>query len=490
MTALRPLAPLLAAALLPLAPIRADAVDVVLGATSEYAWTSNFFTSAEGEDDASSFTLGPTLSIDEDRGRLALDLDYAGAYQLYVDQDGADNWESFLTGRASYEFDSRTRIRLTERFRDVSNLRFSRADIALADTALDPNQNRYFRNDLELALIRELSRKFELELFGAHHWTDFRQDVDRNDSQAYEGGSELRYALATNHSVGIGASYLRQDFQDALARLGSTNDTVSGYLLWTWNVADNVVFTASGGPAWIRAEYDDTAQVLQNQFVGGRQDGDLFRASFFSCEIDPGVGDRIASNCDLQTNPIPAADLGPRESFALDAGPNAGTDSVVTGFGAATLAIDLALWDLQATFSRRQSTTSGGGLASSLDRAYLEAELSPPNLRWSTFVAGSWDRRESLTDATIVDFEVDLGAGGAAVREPGGAFTRVDRTGQRRENLTAIFGVRTAFTRNQSATFEFRYRRTEGRDLGLDQSGVDTYFAVVTLAYTLDPLRF
>jgi opacity protein-like surface antigen len=154
----------------------------------------------------------------------------------------------------------------------------------------------------------------------------------------------------------------------------------------------------------------------------------------------------------------------------------------------ATLLIDLASFNLQATYSRRQSTTSGAGLASSLDRFYSEVEFAPPNQRWSTFVAGSWDRREILTEATVVDFTVVAGAGGAAERSI--AFTRNDNQAERRESLTAIAGVRTAFTRNQAATFEFRYRRTQGRDQGVSQPSADIFFAVVTFAYTLDPLHF
>jgi hypothetical protein len=88
----------------------------------------------------------------------------------------------------------------------------------------------------------------------------------------------------------------------------------------------------------------------------------------------------------------------------------------------------------------------------------------------------------------VVDFTVVDGGGGAAQRDT--AFTRQDRRAERRDNLTGIVGVRTAFTRNQNATFEFRYRRTEGRNQGIDQPAADAYFAVVTFAYTLDPIRF
>ncbi len=471
-----------------LSPSATRAADLTLGSTAEYAFTSNFFSSSEDEDEASSFAIGPTLALTEDRGRLAYELGYNGAYQVYVDQDGVNNWESFASGRVSYELDSRTTLRLSDRFRDVSNLRFGRQDIALADTALDPNQDRYLRNVLELELTRELSRRLELEVAGAHYWTDFRENVDRNDSQAFGARSELRYQIADRHDVGVGGSYLHQEFEDALARFGSTSDTASGYVIWDWRLSDTVVFSATGGPSWIRSEYDEAERVTDRQFVGGRLGDDLFRASLTSCEVDPRIGLRTASNCDLQTNPIAAGDLGPRESFDFGFGEGFGVDSVVTGFGAASIQAALGSWNLEAAYSRRQSTTSGGGLASSLDQVYAEAEFAPPNLRFSPFVAASWDLRETLTEATIVDFTVVAGAGGAAERSI--AFTRTDDRAERRESVTAIGGVRTAFTRHQSATFEFRYRRTEGRDQGVSQPSADIYFAVVTFAYTLDPIQF
>jgi len=467
---------------------RADAADLLLGVTSEYSYTSNFFSSATNADPANSFLFGPTLDFSNENGRLTYDLNYVGAYQTYVDQSGVDAPESRLRGRATYEIDSRTTLRLTDRFRDVSNLRFSRQDIELADTALDPNQNRYFRNDLEIEVIHELTRLLEFSVHGAHHWTDFRQNLNRNDSQAFEVGSEVRYRLADRHAVGVGATFINQDFQEALSRLGSVSNSITTYLLWNWDIADNVVFTASGGPSFIRSEYDDTDRVTQNQFVGGRSGGDLFRANIASCEVDASVGSRVASNCDLANGPIPTSDLGPRQSFDFGPGQQAGDDSVVTGFGAASLRVNLASWNLQTTYSRRQSTTAGGGLVSSLDQVYAEAELAPPNQRWSTFLAGSWDRRDTLTKATVVDFIVVNDGGGGAERSL--AFTTTNSGGDRRETLTGIIGLRTAFTRNQAATFEFRYRRTQGSDQGVNQPDADSYFAVITFDYTLDPIHF
>lgn len=468
----------------------ARAGELQLGLSSEYVHNSNFFSNENDEDAANSFLIGPEIGIYDLEGRLRYDLEFIGAYQAYVDQSGVDAWESRLRARATYEIDARTSVRVTERFRDVSNLRFSRLDIALADTALDPNQDRYFRNDLEVELIRDLSRNFELRLIGAHHWIDFEDNIDRNDSQAFDIGSELRYRIAPEHDVGAGISYTNQDFEESLTQLASRGEYVNSYLTWIWDISEAIQFTVNGGPSWVRSDEADTTQTSQTRFVGGNSGGDLFRAALASCNvIDPVSGNPIASSCDfVSAPPIPANDLGPIEAFSLARGERVGTASELTFFGGASIQANLAEWTLQAIYSRRQSTTSGDGLASSLDRVSLELDYAPPKYRWSVFVAGSWDRRETLTEATVVDFTVVDGGDGAAQRDA--AFTEVENGQSRLDAFTAITGLRTAFTRNHSATLEFRYRRTEGRNRGFDRPDVDTFFFVFSLDYTLDAIRF
>jgi hypothetical protein len=471
--------------------LSANAEELVLGVASQYVYNSNFFSAADNEEDASSFLIGPTLQLSETEGRFVYDVNFLGAYEVFVDQSGVNAWESRLRARANYDITSRTSVQVTERFRDVSNLRFSRQDIALADNALDPNQDRYLRNDVEVELIHQLARLLEVRVRGANYWIDFDDNIDRNDSNSFEVGSELRYQVAATHALGIGASYLNQDFDEALSRLGSTSESVTAFASWTWDIADNIVFTANGGPSWIRSDESDTTEVKQTQYVGGSSGGDLFRANIGSCESDPIPGTPVASNCDFSTPafpPIPAADLGPEQSFALIRGQRVGVADEFTFFGGASLLANFASWNLEATYSRRQSTTSGAGLASSLDRIYVECEFAPQNLRWSTFVAANWNRREALTEATVVDFTVVDGGGSAAQRAI--AFTSINSQQNRRDDITAIVGIRTAFTRNQNATFEFRYRRTEGRSRDADIPEIDTYFAVATFDYTLDPMRF
>ncbi len=469
----------------------APAQQLRLGAVFQSVYNSNFFSSATNENEAVSLQIGPSVQLIDPDGRLRYDLSYSGAYQGYIDESGVDAWESRLRARATYDIDRRTRVRVTERFRDVSNLRFSRQDIASADTALDPNQDRYFRNELELEFIRDLSRYLALDVRAAHHWIDFSKNFDRNDSQAFEVGTELRYQIAPRHRLGVGASYTNQDFEPALSRLGSRGEYLTGQLSWTLDLADNIELSLNGGPTWIRSKEDNTNEVSQDRFVGGRSNGELARADLLSCDVDqdaPGGPSRVASNCDFASfDPIAADDLGPREAFALATGERVVKATELTFFGGASVRASFAEWNLESSYSRRQSTTSGDGLASSLDRVALEVEYAPPARRWSVFVAANWNRRKTLTDATLVDFTVIAGPDGEAQRDI--AFTSVESRRSRRDSFTAIVGCRSDFARGQSGTLEFRYRRTESRDGGITRPQIDTFFLLLSLDYTHDLIR-
>ncbi len=467
-----------------------------LGVDTQYVYNSNFFSSAVDPDAANSFQIGPSVDLRAEVGRFQYEVGFDGAYQAYVDQESVNAWESRLRARATYDLSARTSIRVTERFRDISNLRFSRQDIQLGDTALDPNQDRYLRNDFELELLHDLTSLLQLRLRGAHHWVDFQENVDRNDSQAFDVAGELRFRVAPRHFLGAGTSYTNQDFEGAFSRLGSTGESVNSFLTWVWNVTDQITFTASGGPSWIRSDEEETEVVRQTVFVGGEQGGQLFRADFDSCDVATGLPasippSPIASNCDFNTGtPIRAADLGGLATFPLDVGSRVGTDSTLTFFGGASLSARLDVWNLEASYSRRQSTTSGDGLASSLDRIALELEYAPASSRWSAFLAGSWDRRETLTDATVVDFLVVEAADGSARRAADGAFSIVESSRARRDAFTLIGGWRFRFDEQVAGTIDGRYRRTEQSDRLGDRPGVDTFFFVVTLEYDFDPIAF
>jgi hypothetical protein len=474
--------------LLGLAANAAGAAELQLGATGQYVYNSNFFNAPNDPDAANSFQIGPNVAIVDTDGRFRYDVTYTGGYQAYVDQDGANAWESRLRARGTYDITRRTSIQVTNRFRDISNLRFSEQDIELANGALDPTRDRYLRDDLEVELSHALTRRIDWRIRAGYHWIDFDKNVDRNDSQSVDVGTEFDYQLFTPHAIGAGISYTYQDFENAFSRIGSQGDLIEGYALWRWDITDRIQWTMQGGPVWVRSEDDPVNSVRQTQFVGGDINGQTNRANFLSCNVVDGIP--RASRCDFQTAgapPIPASDLGGFQSFALTTGDRVGSASDVTFFGGAALSASYAEWNLLLSYTRRQATTSGDATASSLDQAIVNLEYAPPKYRWSTYVAFSFDRRESLTKSTDVDFVVTNGVDGAAQRAL--AFTEVVQTRTLRDNYVAIAGVRGALTRNWSGTFEFRYRHSEFENRGISQPGTDTFLLLFTVDYTYDPIH-
>jgi len=471
---------------------RASAEELILGVEGNYTYNSNFFSGANNTQDAHSFQFGPTVDLADPDGRFQYQIQFNGAYQTYTNQSGVDAWQNRLFARASYDLTERTRIRITDRFRDISNLRFSRQDIAVADTALDPTQDRYIRNDVEVELIHDLTELLEFRLRGEHHLIDFDQNLDRNDSFAWEAAGELRYRAAENHFFGAGASYTIQEFDQALSRIGSTGEYIQGYATWTWIITDAITFTANGGPSFIRSDEDTVTTVQQTEFVGGQQNGQTVRAQFGSCGTPA-----TSRQCRIAGGANPAADLGGLRTFGVDpTGSVVGKDEALTFFGGASLTADLPNWNLQIAYQRRQSTTTGDGLASALDRVSGEIEYAPPKYRSSVFIAGSWDRRETLTDSTVVDFLLDTGpplpAGtDDARRDPDAlATTSVESNSTRRDNYTVIAGYRYRLDDNLALTLDGRYRRTEISGPNANRPGSDTFFAVITFDYQLDPIAF
>ncbi len=95
-----------------------------------------------------------------------------------------------------------------------------------------------------------------------------------------------------------------------------------------------------------------------------------------------------------------------------------------------------------------------------------------------------------MTDATFIDYTLVQTGVATDAAERLNAFASVEESQSRRDNFTAIAGIRGAVDRNWSGTVEFRYRRTEARDRGIDRPEVDTYFLLFTLEYFYDPLQF
>jgi len=463
--------------------------EITLGIDSAYVHESNFYRTAIDKVDADSVEVSGIITAEREEGRLRYLASYRGSYQAYREQEEANASEHRLRLRGSYDIDSRTTFHLNNRFRDVENPRYSREDILDGDTGLEANSGRYQRNDLELMLHRDLTRAWELESVVTHKFINFEDNINRSDSESYEIGARVYHRFARRHRFGGGVSYMWQDFDGAETRLDAEARYLLTNLAWTFDIADQVQLVVYGGPAWISTDEDDPGDVSQQQFVGAARGNDVFRANVGSCGFDEELGTGIASRCDFGTpgaEPIPADDLGEVIVFPLEVGPSVGEDDNVVLFGGAALKATFSDWTVDAEIRRQPNATSGDALAGSVTRFRWEVGYVLGQTNWDAYVAGSWERREALTNSTRIDYTVIPGLENAAQRDL--AFTRVRDSDDRRTSFTALVGVRKQFSRAFSGSVSFRYRQTERRVSG-QETDIDTNFVVVKVSYGIDSFR-
>jgi hypothetical protein len=477
--------------LLLLLPLSGLSQELTLGIDSAYIYDSNFFRSATDEEAEDSVVLGGNISLEQQEGRLRYLASYSGSYQAHRDQEDADAPDHRVRLNGSYDISPRTTFHVTNYYRDVSNLRFSREDISDGDSGLEPNDESYQRNDLELMLHRDITRSWEMEINAIYRIIDFERNVDRSDSESFEAGGKVFYRFAPRHRFGGGVSWVGQEYDGAGIRLDVDADYLITDLAWIFDVEEDLQLVVNGGPVWINTEEDSPEYVLQSQFVGDSGRGEALRANVRSCDFDSVTATGIASRCDFNTpgaEPIPALDLGEVQSFALGVGSQAGDDDDVVFFGGIALEGRFSDWTVDMELRRQQSSTSGDSVAASLNVFRWEFGYAPARANWDAFVAGSWERRETLSDSTAIDYTVVPGVDDAAQRSQ--VFTRVRDTDDRRDTFVALVGVRNSFSRAFSGTLGVRFRRTEREVNGVVGDEIDTYFIVAELSYVFDTIRF
>jgi opacity protein-like surface antigen len=463
--------------------------EITFGVDSAYIRESNFYRTTFNEVAADSVEVTGRVTAAREEGRLQYLASYQGSYQDYSDQEGASAPEHRLRLSGSYDIDQRTTFSLDNRYRDVQNLRFSPEDILDGDSGLEPNSQRYRRNNLEMMLRRALTRTWELEVDASHQFIDFEDNTNRVDSTSYQFGTRVFYRFAPRHRFGGGVSYLKQDYDGSQTRLDAEAEYLVTDLAWSFDIADQVELRVFGGPAWIRTRESDRDEVIQQQFVGTARGDEVFRANVLSCGFDENLGTGIASLCGFETPgapPISADDLGEFVVFPLDIGPHIGEDDDVVLFGGVRLLATLSDWTIDAEIHHQPNATTGDAGAVSLSRFRWQVGYTLGQSNWDAYIAGSWESREAITETTRLDFVVVPGLDNAAQRET--AFTSIRDPDDRRLAFTGLVGLRKQFSRSLSASVSYRYRRTEQRVSGRD-TFYDYNFLVIQASYDFDSFR-
>jgi hypothetical protein len=480
---------LIAAALLACSPaLHGHELD--LGLDSRYLYFSDLASPGEDAQPEHGLELEPRARLAHATRSGRYRIDYAGSYQRYYEQPELNALEHRVRARVRRKLNARTALEIDERYRDVSNLRFSLLDLDAGDTALGPTQQRFLANDLVLLLTHDLSARLFLRSEVHHQLVAFLETEDRNDSQAITASGELGYRLSPRSSVGVEMNGGRQFFDATASRTGSEADVIGLNLVFETRWNPRSVVSARWGPALVRSTDDVPAAVLAPARVGRRVEGRTFLSAFERCAVDRGSGLRLASGCDPATpaQGIEVQDgLGAAERYAVVEPVTGRGDDVLTHFG--RLRYDGAHEDLTWSlfYERRLSTTAGNALASSLDRTGATLDYLPSGSAWRWYCAARLDRRRSITSGLVLDFALVSDADGAARRDR--VLLRRINEADELDNVTLVAGLEHRLDRRTRASVEFRYLDAMQRNLGGRINPPDRYLFAVSLSHDFNPIR-
>ena len=455
--------------------------------TAASAYNSNVYGGGNAEESDIVHRISPTFELRDNRdAKLDYLFSYRGDYEAYQDEQDADALEHRQRLRLRYEFNPLTRITLTQRYRDISNLQFDQDDFDAGDTSIDVRQSRYDRLDFAVDLERAISQRWRVNTIAEYQKVDFKRNLDRSDSSSVGLAAQLRYQLSRRQDVGLEFGYTNQDFKRSESRLSAESRYLNLSALWSYQVDSRSRLEVEIGPAWIKSEQDSAAFVRAPQLVGRAQGGEVLASDFSLCGIDADVGAPVASRC--QTPTIAVTDLGGLQPYNLDFTGVDRTDSEVTLFGRISFTGERGKWQYGASYVREQNPSAGASLAAELDQLALSLAYGSPNQQWNYYGELRWDKRDALTQAIEVDYTVVANISGAAVRDQ--AFTTFAADNVERDIFTVLVGTTYAFSRKLRGSLEARFRQNEGQRNFVGEDEADTYIVELALTYSFDPERF
>jgi opacity protein-like surface antigen len=457
------------------------------------SYNSNIYSLNETDEvDDIILRLGPEFELRNDsEQRFDYRLNYRGWYQWYAEENAANDFQHRQRLRLGYDFTPRTRLSLDQRFRRVSNLQFDRDDFQAGDTGIDIRQNRYDRTDVALDLEHQLGRRWTFNAVLDYQTVDFENNASRSDNDTIGLTGSLAYTLSERHDLGFGLRVANQDFYATPTRLAAESDFLGLVVLWNFRITNRIELRFEGGPTRVETEQNPRNSARATEYVGVRFDGDLFRANYDACTPGDGQIQPIASNCfynNPAAPPIPAEDLGDRQSYPLDFTDTDLNEESTEFFGRLALTVGLSDWQVEAGIGRRPSGISGQSLTNMIDEISLSVDYDPAGSRWRTYGELRFEQRQALTRALEIDYTLLPEVDDSALRDD--AF--LNETGNRgdQDSYAFLIGGSYAFNRNLFTSLEGRYRVVERVSNASGSTDSDTFIIELALRYEFAPERF
>jgi len=409
----------LLALLLPGAARGAD-LTFALGAYADY--DSNVFRRESNVEDDFLFRLVPGMKLHEDRGQ---DLNYSLEYRVPMEfsvnfGDRLNDVDQWLDADALYHVNDRLDLFVGNDFR------YLRSTLRNADTTLDsaglPTINTQQRDRVTLNNLTGGARyRFTPRVSGNLDFSYrlFKSTNDRRaDNFLVDGTADLNYALTSKQQVGVGLTYLYQEFDEVTSqgdnRVGSRSNTINAFARWVYQVGETIGIELSAGPSYIVVDQDDptsfsTATIPINRADPFNSDN-VFVVDFASCRdltLPNGTTGSVFDQCTELAPSIPISAIvnstAPPTTQVTSVGTLGDTRSTdVTWFANAAIT---KRWTpnftTSARYSRSQGNASGLGGTVIRDAVTAAADWDFAD-RWNFLLRGDWTLRKSLTETNEV----------------------------------------------------------------------------------------
>jgi hypothetical protein len=494
-------------------PVPALAADLTfsLGGGAEY--DSNVLRRTDDIEDDVFFRIRPGIEVHEDRGQ---DVNFSLGYQFPVEfavDHGKElnDYDHLANGDITYHVNDRLDLFASEDFRYLRSIlsqefdmsgTLSGAGVPLVDT----NRDRVTMNTAELGASYRFTPRLSGTARAEHRYFDTTRE-DRQQSWALSAVGDLNYVLTSQHTVGMGVRYIRQDFEETRELAPSVSDTYNGYLSWRYQATENTVFSVSAGPSYIQVDSETPPPISGVTPIIKFTDGiNEFVFLLSSCPFLPGsTTERYipTSGCGFLSAPLTATEIlnvnnaNSNKIKISNDNLGGGTTDDLTAFGNLTLS---QRWTPNLAsalrYDRSQGTASGLGGTVTRDAVSLSTTWDFAE-RWQLAVRGDWTHRKSVADAAQIFYKaedaatsVDVGGGDAAQFSPK-ATTAAIGTNSIDTNRWGVAGrVTHRVWRNTRIFLQLAYNEQTSEESSRGSpSDFDNFLATFEIRHVFEPIK-
>lgn len=485
------------------------AVEVVVGWDTSTRWDSNITRTSQDEIDDFSIRTGPLMELRQRHGDVTGALRWSSLWEGFLDTREADNFEHFVALSGNWQINERNELRLSNdlaRTDAISSQLLTEDGVVVSPgIGVDVGTQATLRNLANATFSHQLSPR--LSLVGSVDNSIFEfENEDLSDAVSTRGSFQATRALSSRASIGVGAAFTRQDFDDTPFRSGSGSDVIEIFGAWTYQITPSLFVSMNLGPALNRPDALDSTRVVPQfptigsalidatscpeQVVAAGCQAAIQRDPISGAPRIAGIvdGQPVFFVANVQPGSIPLV-----EASFLTGAPE--SDDTITLLGALSLVKQWERSSARLSFRRRTSAASGAGASTDLTSLFASYTWRPER-KWTLVGTVGWSLQASASDIPITQLTIEpatifVDASGQIVDGPGSALFRAD-------GAAAATGLREAGSTDsafETTSYQIQFMASRKISRRLTARGRATFIRIETSGdlqsdRTTDTLRF